>query len=132
MEMEELLGEIQALRTELNELKENFDEAADELDALLAQQDLKTNNGGSWGEEDVKELFGAMGKLARASRELHEKRLEIPGFKERMEAFGKDEDIFEKVADAAKRYNLENNYVAGANIAGFEKVVDAMKAQGLV
>lgn len=40
--------------------------------------------------------------------------------------------IFEKVADAAKRYNLENNYVAGANIAGFEKVVDAMKAQGLV
>lgn len=42
------------------------------------------------------------------------------------------QDIFEKVADAAKRYNLENNYVAGANIAGFEKVVDAMKAQGLV
>ena len=41
-------------------------------------------------------------------------------------------DIFEKVADAAKRYNMENNYVAGANIAGFEKVVDAMKAQGLV
>ena len=40
--------------------------------------------------------------------------------------------IFEKVSDAAKRYNLENNYVAGANIAGFEKVVDAMKAQGLV
>lgn len=42
------------------------------------------------------------------------------------------QDIFEKVADAAKRYNLKNNYVAGANIAGFEKVVDAMKAQGLV
>ncbi len=26
---------------------------------------------------------------------------------------------------------LKDNYVAGANIAGFEKVVDAMKAQGI-
>ena len=42
------------------------------------------------------------------------------------------QNIFEKVADAARRYDMENNYVAGANIAGFEKVVDAMKAQGLV
>lgn len=41
-------------------------------------------------------------------------------------------DIYAKTADAAKRYNMENNYVAGANIAGFEKVVDAMKAQGIV
>lgn len=41
-------------------------------------------------------------------------------------------DIFKKVDDAAKRYNLTDNYVVGANIAGFEKVVDAMKAQGIV
>ena len=34
--------------------------------------------------------------------------------------------------DAAKRYGMEGNYVAGANIAGFEKVVDAMTAQGIV
>ena len=34
--------------------------------------------------------------------------------------------------DAAKRYGMEGNYVAGANIAGFEKVVDAMNAQGIV
>jgi len=27
---------------------------------------------------------------------------------------------------------MEDNYVVGANIAGFEKVVDAMKAQGIV
>ena len=33
--------------------------------------------------------------------------------------------------DAAKKYGMEGNYVAGANIAGFEKVVDAMKAQGI-
>lgn len=42
------------------------------------------------------------------------------------------QDIYQKVSDAARRYNMEGNFVAGANIAGFEKVVDAMKSQGLV
>ena len=41
-------------------------------------------------------------------------------------------DIFHKVDDASRRYDMEGNYVVGANIAGFEKVVDAMKAQGIV
>ena len=41
-------------------------------------------------------------------------------------------DIFHKADDAAKRYGMEDNYVVGANIAGFEKGVDAMKAQGIV
>ena len=41
-------------------------------------------------------------------------------------------DIFAKADDAAKRYGVDGNYVAGANIAGFEKVVDAMMAQGIV
>ena len=41
-------------------------------------------------------------------------------------------DIFHKADDAAKRYGMEDNSVVGANIAGFEKVVDAMKAQGIV
>ena len=41
-------------------------------------------------------------------------------------------DIYAKVSDAAAKYGLEGNYVAGANIAGFEKVVDAMMAQGIV
>ena len=41
-------------------------------------------------------------------------------------------DIFKKVDDAAKRYGQEGNYVAGANIAGFEKVANAMIAQGIV
>ena len=40
--------------------------------------------------------------------------------------------IFEKVDDAAKRYGVPGNYVAGANIAGFEKIVNAMEAQGIV
>ena len=41
-------------------------------------------------------------------------------------------NICHNMADAAKRYDMEGNYVAGANIAGFEKVVDAMLAQGVV
>ena len=41
-------------------------------------------------------------------------------------------DIFAKADDAAKRYGVAGNYVVGANIAGFEKVVDAMTAQGIV
>jgi glutamate dehydrogenase (NADP+) len=34
--------------------------------------------------------------------------------------------------DASERYNMKGNYVAGANIAGFTKVVDAMMDQGVV
>ncbi len=40
--------------------------------------------------------------------------------------------IYEKVSDAASRYGVAGNFVAGANIAGFEKVADAMNAQGIV
>ena len=40
--------------------------------------------------------------------------------------------IFKNVNDAAKEFGMEDNYVAGANIAGFMKVVDAMQAQGIV
>ena len=42
------------------------------------------------------------------------------------------ENIFENAAAAAEEYGLGKNYVAGANIAGFKKVVDAMNAQGIV
>ena len=41
-------------------------------------------------------------------------------------------DIFHNIDDAAKRYGFDGNYVVGANIAGFEKVVNAMEAQGIV
>jgi glutamate dehydrogenase (NADP+) len=34
--------------------------------------------------------------------------------------------------DAAEEYGFSNNYLAGANIAGFVKVVNAMLDQGLV
>ena len=41
-------------------------------------------------------------------------------------------NIFHSMDEAAKKYNMEGNYVAGANIAGFLKVADAMTAQGIV
>ena len=40
--------------------------------------------------------------------------------------------IYHAAADAAKRYGHEGNLVMGANIAGFEKLADAMMAQGIV
>ena len=42
------------------------------------------------------------------------------------------ENIFKNVDEAAKKYGKEGDYVAGANIAGFLKVAEAMKAQGIV
>ena len=41
-------------------------------------------------------------------------------------------NIFHNLDKAAKDYGMEGNYVAGANIAGFVKVADAMQAQGIV
>ena len=41
-------------------------------------------------------------------------------------------DLYHHIDDAAKRYGKEGNYVDGANIAGFEKVLDAMMMQGIV
>ncbi len=41
-------------------------------------------------------------------------------------------NITHNMDDAAKRYGFEGNYVVGANIAGFEKVANAMLAQGIV
>ena len=41
-------------------------------------------------------------------------------------------NICHNMADAAERYDCKGNYVIGANIAGFEKVAEAMLAQGIV
>ncbi len=40
-------------------------------------------------------------------------------------------NIFNNVSTAAKKYGFDGNYVVGANIAGFEKVAEAMIAQGV-
>ena len=41
-------------------------------------------------------------------------------------------DIYAKIDDTAKRYDMKDNFVVGANISAFEKVADAMIAQGIV
>ena len=41
-------------------------------------------------------------------------------------------NIFKSCKDAAEEYGYGNNYVAGANIAAFSKLSEAMKAQGVV
>ncbi len=42
------------------------------------------------------------------------------------------ESIYYHMSTAAKEYHMEDNFVVGANIAGFLKVADAMMAQGIV
>lgn len=39
--------------------------------------------------------------------------------------------IYRNASEAAKEYGMENNLIAGANIAGFMKVANAMYAQGI-
>ena len=41
-------------------------------------------------------------------------------------------NIYHNIDNAAKKYGFEGNYVMGANIAGFEKVAEAMMAHGVV
>ena len=41
------------------------------------------------------------------------------------------EGIAHAMSDAAEKYGAKGNYVVGANIAGFEKVAEAMLAQGV-
>ena len=40
-------------------------------------------------------------------------------------------NIFHNIKDAAERYGMSGNYIVGANIAGFEKVANAMSVQGV-
>ena len=41
-------------------------------------------------------------------------------------------NIYHQISAAAEKYGVPDNFVAGANLAGFEKVADAMLAQGIV
>ncbi len=41
-------------------------------------------------------------------------------------------NIFKQIEDSCAKYEQGNDYVAGANIAGFEKVAEAMQGQGIV
>ena len=41
-------------------------------------------------------------------------------------------ELYHNIDEASKKYGFGGNYVVGANIAGFEKVLDAMNVQGIV
>ena len=41
-------------------------------------------------------------------------------------------NIFKNIDKTAKEYDMAGDYVAGANIAYFKKVADAMLAQGVI
>lgn len=74
------------------------------------------------------------GGVATSALEMSQNSLRLSWTKEEVDARLKDImiTIFHKCDEASKRYGLEGDYVAGANIAGFEKVADAMLAQGIV
>lgn len=73
------------------------------------------------------------GGVATSALEMSQNSERLSWTSEEVDAKLKDimVNIFRKLDDAAKRYGMEGDYVAGANIAGFEKVADAMLAQGM-
>lgn len=74
------------------------------------------------------------GGVATSALEMSQNSERISWSFEKVDAKLKDimVSLFDNIDDAAKRYGFPKNYVIGANIAGFEKVVDAMNAQGIV
>ena len=74
------------------------------------------------------------GGVATSALEMSQNSERLSWSFEEVDAKLKDimKNIYAKSADAAKRYGSEGNFVMGANIAGFEKVADAMLAQGIV
>ena len=41
-------------------------------------------------------------------------------------------NIYDACRDTAEEFDQKNNFMLGANVAGFEKVAKAMSSQGLV
>ncbi len=73
------------------------------------------------------------GGVATSALEMSQNSERLSWSFEEVDAKLKDimENIFAKLDDAARRYGMEGNYVAGANIAGFEKVAQATLSQGI-
>ncbi len=73
------------------------------------------------------------GGVATSALEMSQNSERLSWSFEEVDAKLKDimENIFKKMDDASKRFDMPRNYVMGANIAGFEKVVAAMMAHGV-
>lgn len=74
------------------------------------------------------------GGVACSGLEMSQNSLRLSWTNEEVDQRLKDimERIYHNVHDTAKEYDMAENYVAGANIAGFLKVAQAMKEQGIV
>jgi glutamate dehydrogenase (NADP+) len=88
-------------------------------------------------ESDV--LFGPgkaanAGGVATSGLEMSQNSMRISWPREEVDARLREimKSIHAATAEAAEDYGYPGNYVAGANIAGFVKVADAMMDQGLV
>ncbi len=88
---------------------------------------------------DAKILYGPgkaanAGGVATSGLEMSQNSLRLSWTREEVDArlHGIMKSIHKQCVDAAAAYSMEGNYVAGANIAGFLKVANAMMAQGIV
>ena len=88
-------------------------------------------------ENDV--LFGPAkaanaGGVATSALEMQQNSMRTSWTFEEVDTRLKDimKNIYKKSSEAAKKYGCEGNLLAGADIAGFLKVADAMIAQGIV
>ncbi|HFI0264530.1 TPA: NADP-specific glutamate dehydrogenase [Streptococcus suis] len=74
------------------------------------------------------------GGVAVSALEMSQNSLRLSWTREEVDARLKDimANIFNTAKETAEKYNLGTDYLAGANIAAFEQVADAMIAQGLV
>jgi len=88
---------------------------------------------------DKKLLYGPgkaanAGGVATSGLEQSQNSLRLSWTREEVDArlHGIMKSIHKQCVDAAAAYGVEGNYVAGANIAGFLKVANAMMAQGVV
>ena len=74
------------------------------------------------------------GGVAVSALEMAQNSMRLFWTKEEVDAHLKRimEDLYRRISAAAEEYSRKGDLVSGANIAGFEKVVDAMNAQGIV
>ena len=73
------------------------------------------------------------GGVATSGLEMSQNSLRLSWTREEVDARLKNImiNIYQNASNAAKEYGVEGNLVAGANIAGFLKVAESMKAQGI-
>lgn len=88
---------------------------------------------------DAKVLFAPAkaanaGGVATSALEMSQNSIRLSWTFEEVDSKLKEimENIYVEMSQAAREYGFENNFVAGANIAGFLKVAEAMMAQGVV